>query len=76
MMYVAVLPGTTGRARKHGLPLLTAAAAAILLPFCCLVATQVLVMLSEVLEPSTQLFLNPQSDLSELPLKSFYRWVT
>lgn len=38
---------------------------------CCL--CQVLVLLNDVLNPSIQMYLNPQMDLSELPLKSFYR---
>ncbi|KAF8062716.1 hypothetical protein HT031_004046 [Scenedesmus sp. PABB004] len=36
--------------------------------------SQVLLLLSGLLNPAIQLFLNPQSDLSELPLKSFYRY--
>ncbi|WIA20770.1 hypothetical protein OEZ85_005134 [Tetradesmus obliquus] len=36
--------------------------------------SQVLVLLSDVLNPSIQIYLNPQMDLSELPLKSFYRY--
>jgi UDP-glucose:glycoprotein glucosyltransferase len=35
--------------------------------------SQVLVLLSDVLNPSIQIYLNPQMELSELPLKSFYR---
>jgi hypothetical protein len=38
------------------------------------VLLQVLVLLSDVLNPSIQIYLNPQMDLSELPLKSFYRY--
>jgi hypothetical protein len=41
-------------------------------PALC-VLLQVLVLLSDVLNPSIQIYLNPQMDLSELPLKSFYR---
>uniref|UniRef100_A0A383VGR8 UDP-glucose:glycoprotein glucosyltransferase n=1 Tax=Tetradesmus obliquus TaxID=3088 RepID=A0A383VGR8_TETOB len=36
--------------------------------------SQVLVLLADVLSPSVQIQLNPQMDLSELPLKSFYRY--
>eukprot|EP00882_Tetradesmus_deserticola_P014252 GHRQ01015150.1.p1 GENE.GHRQ01015150.1~~GHRQ01015150.1.p1 ORF type:complete len:663 (+),score=343.25 GHRQ01015150.1:862-2850(+) len=36
--------------------------------------SQVLVLLSDVLKPSIQIYLKPQMELSELPLKSFYRY--
>lgn len=35
--------------------------------------SQVLLLLKDVLNPSVRLYLNPQLDLSELPLKSYYR---
>lgn len=40
---------------------------------CCVVLLQVLLLLKDVLNPSVRLYLNPQTELSELPLKSFYR---
>lgn len=44
---------------------------------CAMVAVmlQVLLLLKDVLNPSVKLLLNPQMELSELPLKSFYRCV-
>jgi hypothetical protein len=38
-----------------------------------LVASQVLLLLADVLNPSVKLYLNPQLELSDLPLKSYYR---
>ncbi len=35
--------------------------------------SQVLLLLKDALDPSVKLYLNPQMDLSELPLKSYYR---
>lgn len=39
------------------------------------VFVQILLLLQDVLNPSVSMFFNPQADLSELPLKSFYRYV-
>eukprot|EP00879_Flechtneria_rotunda_P024541 GHRR01026020.1.p1 GENE.GHRR01026020.1~~GHRR01026020.1.p1 ORF type:complete len:588 (+),score=241.16 GHRR01026020.1:107-1870(+) len=36
--------------------------------------SQVMLLLQDVLSPSMQLYLNPQLDLSDMPLKSFYRY--
>jgi hypothetical protein len=38
-------------------------------------ALQVLLLLKDVLDPSVRLYLNPQLELTELPLKSYYRCV-
>jgi hypothetical protein len=43
---------------------------------CCGLLLQVLLLLKDVLNPSVRLYLNPQTELSELPLKSFYRYVS
>lgn len=34
-----------------------------------------LLLLRDVLNPSVRVYLNPQTDLSELPLKSYYRYL-
>lgn len=44
-----------------------------LCPVVVVCLLQVLLLLKDVLNPSVKLYLNPQMDLSELPLKSYYR---